>query len=98
VSTGGLAVALAELITEDAGADVAVDDRVSLFDETPGRAVVETTDPESVENAFDGVAPVTRLGTATDEGELSLDIDGESLTIGADRVAALRGVLDEALD
>ena len=98
VSTGGLAVTLAELITADAGADVAVDDAVSLFDETPGRAVVETTDPESVAGAFEGVAPVTRLGTATDDGSLSLDVGGEALTVGADRVAALRGVLAETLD
>ncbi|MBB6647583.1 phosphoribosylformylglycinamidine synthase subunit PurL [Halobellus ruber] len=98
VSNGGLAVALAELITGDAGADVSVAARVSLFDETPGRAVVETTDPESVENAFDGVAPVTRLGTATEDGGLSLDVDGESLTVDAEQVAALRGVLDETLD
>ncbi|GGJ11462.1 phosphoribosylformylglycinamidine synthase [Halobellus salinus] len=98
VSTGGLAVALAELLTADAGADVAVDDAVSLFEETPGRAVVETTDPESVAEAFDDVAPVTRLGTATDDGSLSLDVGGEELTVDADRVAAIRGVLDEALD
>ncbi|ERH02527.1 MAG: phosphoribosylformylglycinamidine synthase II [Halonotius sp. J07HN6] len=56
VSHGGLAVALAELLTADAGADVAVDDAVALFDETPGRVVIETTDPESVRAAFDGVA------------------------------------------
>ncbi len=98
VSTGGLAVTLAELITADAGADVAVDDAVSLFDETPGRTVVETTGPESVTEAFEGVAPVTRLGTATDDGSLSLDVGGEELTVGADRVAALRGVLGETLD
>ena len=98
VSTGGLAVTLAELITADAGADVAVDDAVSLFEETPGRAVVETTDPEAVTGAFDDVAPVARLGTATDDGSLSLDVGGEELTVDADRVAALRGVLDEALD
>ena len=98
VSTGGLAVTLAELVTADAGADVAVDGPVALFEETPGRAVVETTDPEGVAAAFEGVAPVTRLGTATDDGELSLDIGGEELAVGAEQVAGLRGVLDEALD
>jgi phosphoribosylformylglycinamidine synthase len=98
VSNGGLAVTLAELVTAEAGADVAVDDSVALFEETPGRAVVETTDPEGVRAAFDGVAPVTRLGTATDDGVLSVDVDGTELTVDAERVAALRGVLDEALD
>jgi phosphoribosylformylglycinamidine synthase len=98
VSNGGLAVTLAELVTPEAGADVAVDDSVALFEETPGRAVVETTDPEGVRAAFDGVAPVTRLGTATDDGVLSVDVDGTELTVDAERVAALRGVLDGALD
>ena len=98
VSNGGLAVTLAEMITADAGAEVAVDDAVALFEETPGRAVVETTDPAGVEEAFEGIAPVTRLGAATGNGELSLDVGGEELTVGAERVAALRGVLDEALD
>ena len=98
VSTGGLAVTLAEMITADAGADVAVDDLVALFEETPGRAVVETTDPAEVKEAFEGIGPVTRLGTATGDGELSLDVGGETLTADAERVAALRGVIDEALD
>ena len=98
VSNGGLAVTLAEMITVDAGADVAVDDLVALFEETPGRAVVETTDPEGVKEAFEGVGPVTRLGTATGDGELSLDVGGETVTVDAGRVAALRDVIDEALD
>jgi len=98
VSNGGLAVTLAELVTADAGADVAVDSHVSLFEETPGRAVVETTDPEGVEKAFEGVAPSTRLGTATGDGTLSVDVGGAELTVDAERVAALRGVLDRALD
>ena len=98
VSSGGLAVTLAEMITADTGADVAVDGPVALFEETPGRAVVETTDPEGVEEAFEDVAPVARLGTATDDGELSLDVGGEKLTVDAEQVAALRDVIDEALD
>ena len=98
VSTGGLAVTLAEMITTGAGADVAVDDTVALFEETPGRAVIETVDPEGVEEAFEGIAPVTRLGTTTDDGTLSLDVGGEELAVDAERVGELRGVLDEALD
>ena len=98
VSTGGLAVTLAELVTADAGADVAVDDHVALFEETPGRAVVETTDPDGVAAAFEDVAPVTRLGTATDSGELALAVGAEKLVADAGRIAELRNVLDEALD
>ena len=98
VSTGGLAVTLAELVTADAGADVAVDDHIALFEETPGRAVVETTDPDGVAAAFEDVAPVTRLGTATDSGELALAVGAEKLVADAGRIAELRNVLDEALD
>jgi phosphoribosylformylglycinamidine synthase len=98
VSNGGLAVALAEMVTADTGADVAVDDLVSLFEETPGRAVVETANPSAVEAAFDGVAPVTELGEATDDGTLSLSVGGENLAVDADSIASLRDVLAAELD
>jgi len=54
VSDGGLAVALAELVTKAAGADVALPDRIAAFDETPGRLVVQTTDPEAVADLAGG--------------------------------------------
>jgi phosphoribosylformylglycinamidine synthase len=98
VSHGGLAVALAELLTADAGADVAVDDVVALFDETPGRVVIETTDPESVRDTFDGIASVTSLGTATDDGVLSLTVSDETLELDAEAVAELRQTIPETLE
>jgi len=51
VSDGGLAVALAELVTDAAGADVTLPDRVAVFEETPGRLVVQTTDPGQSPNS-----------------------------------------------
>ncbi len=98
VSHGGLAVTLAELISDEAGADVAVDSVVDLFDETPGRVVVETTDPEAVREAFDGVAPVDSLGSATDDGVLSLSVAGETVEYDAETVAELRDVITSTLD
>ena len=98
VSHGGLAVTLAELLTADAGADVAVDDAVALFDETPGRVVVETTDPESVREAFDGVAAVQSLGEATADGVLSLTVGDETVELGAEAIADLRDVIPETLE
>jgi len=98
VSHGGLAVSLAELITADAGADVAVDSVVDLFDETPGRVVVETTDPAAVRAAFDGVAPVTSLGTATDDGSLSLSVAGETVSYDAATIQELRDVIASTLE
>jgi phosphoribosylformylglycinamidine synthase len=97
VSHGGLAVALAELLTAEAGADVAVDDAVALFDETPGRVVIETTDPESVREAFDGVAAVQSLGTATDDGVLSLTVDGETVEYDVETITELRQTIPETL-
>ncbi|ERG96727.1 phosphoribosylformylglycinamidine synthase subunit PurL [Haloquadratum walsbyi] len=78
VSTGGLAVTLAELITPDAGARVTVPNKASLFTETPGRAVIETTDPDAVREIFEDVAPVISLGDTTTDGILTIDIDQES--------------------
>ena len=97
VSHGGLAVTLAELITSDAGAEVAVDSVIDLFDETPGRVVVETTDPEAVHEAFDGVAPVDSLGSATTDGVLSLSVAGETVEYEAETVAELRDVIASTL-
>ncbi|UPV73798.1 phosphoribosylformylglycinamidine synthase subunit PurL [Halorussus limi] len=98
VSHGGLAVALAEMVTDEAGAAVELDSLDALFAETPGRAVVATTDPEAVREAFDGVAPVAELGEADDSGALDLTVDGESLSYDADDIAALRDVLARELD
>jgi len=97
VSHGGLAVALAEMATESAGATVAVEGVAALFDETPGRAVVETTAPDAVRDAFAGVAPVTELGAADESGTLDVEVDGEALSYDADEIADLRDVLAREL-
>jgi len=98
VSHGGLAVALAEMVTDDAGADVAVDDPVALFDETPGRAVVETTDPEAVRAACGDAVPVERLGEATDGGALDLSVDDEELRLDAEAIRERRALIERELD
>jgi phosphoribosylformylglycinamidine synthase len=106
VSHGGLAVTLAEMV-ESAGAgagpgtggvSASVDSPTELFDETPGRAVVETTDPTAVGTRFDGVAPVERLGEATETETLSLDVGAETLTYDAAELSELRDVLARELD
>jgi phosphoribosylformylglycinamidine synthase len=98
VSHGGLAVALAEMVTDEAGATVELDSLEALFAETPGRAVVATTDPEAVREAFAGVAPVAEVGESDDSGALNLTVEGESLRYDADEIAALRDVLARELD
>ncbi|MEF8831499.1 MAG: phosphoribosylformylglycinamidine synthase subunit PurL [Halobacteriales archaeon] len=104
-SHGGLAVALAEMVTDDAGAAVelpAADGATgvagTLFHELPGRAVVETTEPDAVRSAFDGVASVAEVGTATDDGALEVATPDGTLAYGAADLVELRDVLVRELD
>ncbi|MFC5366748.1 phosphoribosylformylglycinamidine synthase subunit PurL [Salinirubrum litoreum] len=99
VSHGGLAVTLAEMVGE-AGASVSVADERALFSEAPGRAVIETTDPEAVRDAFSGVAPVRSLGTADDSGTVTISVDDPvvDVSLDADEIAALRATITDALD
>ena len=96
VSDGGLAVALAELVTEAAGADVTLPDRTAAFEETPGRLVVQTADPEAVGDIA-GDLPVFRLGDVTTDGTLSLSVGDESIALDADAIRELRGVIGREL-
>ncbi|MDS0259257.1 phosphoribosylformylglycinamidine synthase subunit PurL [Haloarcula sp. S1CR25-12] len=103
VSHGGLAVTLAEMIHEDAGADVSLEtvDRGTrkrlLFGEQPGRVVFETTDPAAVREAFDGVAPVTELGEADGSNHLSITVNEDTLQYHAGEIADLRDTIDDEL-
>ncbi len=97
VSHGGLAVALGEMVHEDVGVDVELPDTLALFHEQAGRAVIETTDPEAVEDAFAGIAPVTRIGAADDSGVLSVTVDGETVSATAAEIADLREVIEREL-
>ncbi|GAB3705076.1 phosphoribosylformylglycinamidine synthase subunit PurL [Halorubrum pallidum] len=96
VSDGGIAVALAEMVTDDAGADAALPDRVAAFEETPGRLVVQTTDPDAVADIA-GEVPVLRLGDVTTDGTLSLAVGEESVTLDADAIRDHRGVIGREL-
>ena len=98
VSHGGLAVTLAEMLGRDAGVSASVDSFVELFDETPGRAVVETTDPSAVAERFDGVAAVSEIGEATADGRLDLDVGGETVAYDYEEIRDLRDVLVRELE
>ncbi len=103
VSHGGLAVTLAEMVHEDAGAEIALEtaDRGTrkrlLFNERPGRVVFETTDPAAVREAFDGVAPVTEIGEANGSTHLDITVNGETLQYDADDIADLRDTIEDEL-
>jgi phosphoribosylformylglycinamidine synthase len=91
------------MVSAEAGATVELASdhpRRALFNEAVGRAVVETTDPETVQEAFEGVAPVTHVGSTDDSGTLTLSVgpDGERLTASHDDVVALRSILDREMD
>ncbi|MDB2241295.1 phosphoribosylformylglycinamidine synthase subunit PurL [Halorubrum ezzemoulense] len=96
VSEGGLAVTLAELVTDDAGVDATLPDRVAAFDETPGRLLVQTTEPEAVAAAV-GDLPVFRLGDVTTDGALSLTVGDESVALSAAAVRDHRDVIEREL-
>ncbi|PSQ00325.1 phosphoribosylformylglycinamidine synthase subunit PurL [Halobacteriales archaeon QS_4_69_31] len=103
-SHGGLAVTLAEMVRENAGATVDLEAPAKgspeglLFGEGAGRVVVETTDPRGVREAFDGVAPVYDLGSADGSGRLDLSLEGTELSYGAAELADLREVIGRELD
>ena len=96
VSDGGLAVTLAEMVTEDAGVEADVPSVAALFSEAPGRAVVETTDVEGLREAVDG--PVVSLGTATTDGALSLSIGDAAVENDFEEIRSARDVLARELD
>jgi phosphoribosylformylglycinamidine synthase II len=98
VSHGGLAVTLAEMVTDDAGVSVSLPEAHHLFHEQAGRAVIETTDPDAVRDAFDGIAPVTELGDADDSGSLTVDVDGTEVSLDAAEIRDLRSVIERELD
>jgi phosphoribosylformylglycinamidine synthase len=101
VSHGGLAVTLAEMV-DDAGAAVRIPPEPSpseaLFSEAVGRVVVETTAPDAVQEQFDGVAPVERIGEATDSGHLRFAVGDTELSYAAADVARLRSTIGSALE
>jgi phosphoribosylformylglycinamidine synthase len=97
VSHGGLAVTLAEMVSESAGVEATVGGVEALFDETPGRVVVETADPEAVRTAA-GDVPVRDLGAATADASLGLSVGEERLVRDAAAIGDLRAVLERELD
>jgi len=101
ISHGGLAVALAEMVTDDAGLEVSLpgDDHAGeLFHEQPGRALIQTESVEAVREAFDGVAPVVELGSATDDGRLTIDVGDQTIETDASEIAELRATIERELE
>jgi phosphoribosylformylglycinamidine synthase len=77
---------------------VSLPDATQLFHEQAGRAVIETTDPDAVRDAFDGIAPVGELGNADDSGSLSVDVGGTEVSLSAGEIRELRSVIERELD
>ncbi|MHC3439594.1 phosphoribosylformylglycinamidine synthase subunit PurL [Natrialbaceae archaeon A-gly3] len=101
VSHGGLAVSLSEMVEDGAGLEVSIpaeDGAGALFHEQAGRALIQTTDPDAVRAAFDGVAPVTSIGAGTDDGELVLEVGGETITTDAETIRERRSIIEDELE
>jgi len=90
------------MLTDDAGATIDLSGEGPparrLFCERPGRAVVETTDPDRVRERFEGIAPVSEIGSPSDDGRLEIDIDGEILEYGLEAVRGKRRVIERELE
>ncbi len=101
VSHGGLAVALAEMVTDDVGLAVTLetdDPTGALFHETPGRALVQTTDLEALEATVGDSTPVVDLGSPTDEATLRIDTGDGSLERTAEEISARRSIIATELE
>ena len=99
IGIGGPLVSLAEMVTPETGVAVTFDSPIaSLFAELPGRALIETTDPEGVNAAFDGIAPVSTIGHATTAGRLSIEVPEETLTLSAADITQLRATIADTLE
>ncbi|MFA9415603.1 phosphoribosylformylglycinamidine synthase subunit PurL [Natrinema sp. HArc-T2] len=101
VSHGGLAVSLAEMVTDDAGLEVSLpgeDPASELFYEQPGRALIQTDSVETVREAFDGVAPVVKLGAATDDGRLTIDVGDRTIETDATEISEQRATIGRELE
>ncbi|TMT86019.1 phosphoribosylformylglycinamidine synthase subunit PurL [Haloterrigena sp. H1] len=101
ISHGGLAVALAEMVTDDAGLEVSLpgeDPAGELFHEQAGRALIQTESVEAVREAFDGVAPVVELGSATDDGRLTIDVGDRTIETDANEIAERRATIERELE
>jgi phosphoribosylformylglycinamidine synthase len=101
VSHGGLAVSLAEMVAPDVGAEIVLDTEDThgvLFNEAVGRAVIETTAPETVQAMFDGIAPVAHIGTTNDSGALTLTIGDKTIDRSHMDIMALRSVIEREMD
>jgi phosphoribosylformylglycinamidine synthase len=92
ISNGGLLVTLAEMITPETGLSVSLSSPTMLFTETPGRAVIETTDPAAVKTVFDDIAPVIELGAVQDDGHLSIQTPDSRCSFSYEELTSLRHV------
>ncbi|WP_114577379.1 phosphoribosylformylglycinamidine synthase subunit PurL [Saliphagus sp. LR7] len=100
VSHGGLAVSLAEMVSDEAGLEVSLsgDPAAALFAEGAGRVLVQTTDPDAVREAFAGIAPVARIGEGTDDGVLRVDVGETDLTYDAAGIRERRSTIAAELE
>ncbi|MXV62332.1 phosphoribosylformylglycinamidine synthase subunit PurL [Natronorubrum sp. JWXQ-INN-674] len=107
VSHGGLAVALAEMVTDDAGLEASIPvpesgsetaAAAALFHEQPGRALIQTESPEVVSDAFEGVTPVVELGAVTDDGTLGIAVGDRTLTTDAGEIRDRRATIERGLE
>jgi len=95
------------MVNEDAGVRATIPEQGGLsdvreqvgwlFHEQPGRALVQTTDPDAVREAFAGVAPVVRVGEGQRDPSLDLGVSWTDLSYDVDDIVALRATIEREL-
>ncbi len=101
LSHGGLAVGLAEMVTPDTGVTVKLptaDPIGALLHEQAGRVLLQTTQPDVVREAFDGITPVEQIGQPTTTGSLEITAGETTLIKDAESIADSRNVLTQELE
>lgn len=98
VSHGGIGVTIAEMITSGTGAEIDIDSPNALFCERPGRAIVETTEPDHIEAVVDERTTVKRIGSSTTTGELSISCGDSDFTMSFESIETNRSIIAQTLN
>ncbi len=101
VGDGGVATTLSEMVSESTGASVNLqpyDTIRSLFNESPGRVLVESTDPKAVESLFSSIAPVYNIGNSTNKNRLDISTSSTNLSYSTKEITILQDIIAQTMD
>jgi phosphoribosylformylglycinamidine synthase len=101
VGDGGIATTLSEMVSKSTGASInlqSYDTIRALFNESPGRVIVESTDPKAVESLFNSIAPVYNIGNATNKNRLDISTSSTNLSYSTKEITILQDIIAQTMD